>query len=90
MTDYGEDTPARVVKRLPLALRRALSAVAAAQGGLDCQRAGITQRDLRGLRAKSLVRSADEQIWFILPQGGEVLALLDEAGSIRDASPDPA
>lgn len=80
VVDYGEDTPERVAKRLPLPQRRALSALAAADGALDCQRAGITQSVLRGLRAKNLARSPDERQWFILPLGRTVLRLLPPDG----------
>lgn len=80
MVDYGEDTPERIAKRLAVPQRQALSALAQANGALDCQRAGITQGVLRGLRAKGLARTPDERHWHILPLGRTVLALLPPEG----------
>lgn len=75
-TDFGEDTPERVAKRLPLPQRQALSALTAAGGALDCHQAGIPQSVLRGLRNKGLARTPDERSWASTAQGQEVAGLL--------------
>lgn len=75
--DYGEDTPERIARRLPFPQRRALSALAAAGGALDCHKAGITQGVLRGLRSKGLARTPDERQWFIMPLGRTLLDIME-------------